>query len=488
MKLRSALLTILTAGLLAPSQAAEGEWKELFNGRDFTGWDKYLGPKKGGYLDPKTEKDPALGLNNDPLGVFTVVEKDGRPAIRVSGQVFGAITTHEAWGNSHYRIEYKWGTKKWPPRAEPQHYRDSGILYWCIGEQGAGSYAWMRSVESNIMEKGVGQWWAVAGTYIDIEGKKVVLEKEPKVPYRGEGPGEQCIIYIPGGPHFTTGEGITSMVDAEKDGEWNVCEVIAWGNTGIHISNDQVALVLTNPRYKEGEREIALSHGRMQLQSEGAELYYRSAKVREISEIPTKYLAHIPPSSPNEDGFAPMLAKNGNQGWAQCGPGHFEIKDGIATGIGGMGLGWYTNRTFTNFVMRGEFKQEGEIADSGIFVRFPNPGTDPWNAVRQGHEFEIGDPKPEHAKDGTGAVYPFKGPVEVPVKPYGDWNNYEITCIDHNYMFRLNGKLITTWTDPQKRTQAGYIGLQNYNDGKIVRHRNLRVKDLPPTNLQLGIK
>ena len=26
---------------------------------------------------------------------------------------------------------------------------------------------------------------------------------------------------------------------------------------------------------------------------------------------------------------------------------------------------------------------------------------------------------------------------------------------------------------------AGYLGLQNYNDGKTVRFRNLRIKELP---------
>jgi hypothetical protein len=101
--------------------------------------------------------------------------------------------------------------------------------------------------------------------------------------------------------------------------------------------------------------------------------------------------------------------------------------------------------------------------------------------VHKGHEFEIGDPKPAKAKDGTGAIYPFKGPVEVPVKAYGEWNDYEITCIDQNYSFRLNGKLITTWTDPKHRSAAGFVGLQNYNDGKVVRHRNVRIKDLPST-------
>jgi hypothetical protein len=459
--------------------AAPVAWKSLFNGKDLSGWDTFLGPKSSGYLDPSTTKEPPLGLNNDPLGVFTVVQKDGAPAIRVSGQLFGAITTHESFSNLHIRVEYKWGEKKWPPRAEPKHYRDSGILYWCIGPHGAGSYAWMRSVECNIMEKGVGQWWGVAGTYVDIEGKKVTLEREPWVPYRGEGPGEQCIVYLPGAPQFTTGEGITSSIDMEKPGEWNVCEVIAWGNVGIHLSNGKVALVLTNPRYKEANREFALHEGKIQLQSEGAELFFRKVEIRPVDEIPVELLSHVPKSSPDETGFTPLFGKGANDGWAQCGAGSFRLENQIATGQGGMGLWWHTNRAYTNFVLRGEFVQEQQGADSGIFFRFPNPGSDPWTAVNHGHEMEIGDETSDKPTWWTGSIYPFHAPASVPVKGLGQWNEYEIVCAGHNYSVRLNGQLVNTWTDPNRRSVAGYIGIQNYEDGKTVRHRNLRVKDLP---------
>ena len=81
-------------------------------------------------------------------------------------------------------------------------------------------------------------------------------------------------------------------------------------------------------------------------------------------------------------------------------------------------------------------------------------------------------------KDGTGAFYPFHGPVEVPVKPWGEWNSYELTCIGPNYSLRLNGRLVNTWTDDQKRPLSGYIGLQNYPYKQAVRHRNLRIKEL----------
>jgi hypothetical protein len=464
---------ITFTGSVIAAETGTAGWKQLFNGRDFDGLDVYLAPPPGA-------KEP-LGLNNDPRGVFTIVTEAGRPAIRVSGEIYGAVTTREEFGDVHIRVEYKWGEKKWPPRAEPKHYRDSGILYWCIGRHGAGSRAWMRSVECNIMEKGVGQWWSVDGVYCDVEGRSVVLEQEPSVPYRGESKGEKCILWQPGTPRFTVKpwDGITSPLDPEKPhGEWNVCEVVAWGNAGIHVLNGQVVLVLTNPRHNENGVERRLSRGKIQLQSEAAELYYRNFEARPISEIPAELLKHVPAEPADEAGFVPLFGKTAGDGWAQCGPGNFTLENGVATGQGGMGLWWHTNRAFTNFVVRGEWLQEGEPSDSGVFVRFPNPGNDPWVAVRRGHEFEIGETKPEQPKDGTGSFYPFHGPVAVPVKPAGEWNAYELICIGPNYSLRINGQLVNTWTDNQSRPLAGYIGLQNYSYPKAVRHRNLRVKDL----------
>jgi hypothetical protein len=462
----------------SPSTAND-RWQSLFNGRDLAGWEKWLGPRKSGYLDPASEAEPALGLDNDPLEVFTVVEKDGAPAIRISGEIFGAITTKESFDNSHILVEYKWGEKKWPPRAEPQHHRDSGILYRCIGPHGAGSYAWKRSVECNIMERGVGQWWSVAGTIVDIEGRKIVLTDDPTVPYQGEGPGEQCIVYERGGPQFTTGEGITSRLDPEKAGEWNVCEVIAWGNVGLHLLEGQVVLALVNPRYREGDREIPLVSGTMQLQSEGAELFVRRVEVRPIDGIPPELFEHVPRSAPDESGFVPLIGEDSAPEWKQCGPGSFAVSAGVATPTGGMGLWWYSKRPFENFVLRGEFLQESTTADSGIYVRFPDPGDDPWNAVKTGHEIEIGDPEPENPAWRTGSLYPFRASSKANTRTAGEWNEYEIVCTGHDYSVRINGEIVTTWSDPGKRSARGYIGIQNYDDGSKVRHRNLRIKDLP---------
>src|SRR5262249_47994563 len=88
------LLSILPPwGLLAGEPAAE--WRQLFNGKDLDGWETYLAPPAGSRVP--------LGLNNDPRGVFTLAAVDGAPAIRVSGEIYGAVTTRDSFSNFHVR-------------------------------------------------------------------------------------------------------------------------------------------------------------------------------------------------------------------------------------------------------------------------------------------------------------------------------------------------------------------------------------------------
>ena len=192
-------------------------------------------------------------------------------------------------------------------------------------------------------------------------------------------------------------------------------------------------------------------------------------------------IAKIRPGADDETGFRPLFGKDAQDGWAQCGPGGFTLTNGVATSHGGMGLWWHTNRTFTNFVVRGEWRLETADADTGVFLRFPDPGHDPWNAVRRGHELEIGDdPAGQEPAWRTGALYPFSPPARVPTRPIGEWNRFELITVGHTYVVRINGETVNVWTDPQRRSGSGYIGLQNYQEGKGSQHRNLRVKDLPP--------
>jgi tetrahydromethanopterin S-methyltransferase subunit G len=196
MRMKAGILsaTVVTSLLLAvASRAADAaaEWKQLFNGRDLEGWDTYVAAPSG-------SKTP-FGLNNDPRRVFEVTNTGGATAIHVSGEIYGAITTRDAFTNFHVRVEFKWGEKRWPPRANVG--RDSGILYCGVGEPNPHT-GWLTSVENNIMEKGVGQWWSVNGAVIDVEGEWITPAMEPKIPYKKEGSGEKNIVYRKGAPRI----------------------------------------------------------------------------------------------------------------------------------------------------------------------------------------------------------------------------------------------------------------------------------------------
>ncbi len=159
------------------------------------------------------------------------------------------------------------------------------------------------------------------------------------------------------------------------------------------------------------------------------------------------------------------------KGWHQAGPGHFELHDGMITARDGMGLLW-NDHSFTNFIARVEFKTEKHEDNSGVFVRFPDPGNDPAVAINRGHEIQICETE-DH--NHTGAIYTFQDATSLPIKPLGEWNQMEIKVVGHVYTISLNGRVINQYTST--RGLKGLIGLQNH--WGAVSFRKVTVEELP---------
>ena len=159
-------------------------------------------------------------------------------------------------------------------------------------------------------------------------------------------------------------------------------------------------------------------------------------------------------------------------GWSMCGPGEFQIEDGALKATGGMGMLWYSDASFRDFTLRLQWKVEHETDNSGVFVRFPDPGDDPWIAVNQGYELQICDEAPE--KHNTGSIYSFQGSTSMPTRAIGEWNDYEISVIDQHYTIKVNGQLVNEFDG--ERSREGYFGMQNHDDGSPVRFRNIRIQ------------
>jgi hypothetical protein len=278
---RAVIAFVMMAGLVP----ADDAWRPLMNGRDLTGWETWLSkPHKSSTVEGLNRNDKgeyveSLGLNRDPNKVFSIVTEDGRSALRVSGEVWGGLSTLEEFENYHFRAEFKWGQKKWPPREKTV--RDNGLLYHAVGKHGAGSGAWLKSFEMQIQEHDCGDFHSVAGVLADVEA----VPKNPSQP-NGD------LLYRKGAQKVTgVARRIWKDPDNEKpSGEWNVVEVLCVGQTSVHVVNGRVTMVLTGLRHKVDGKEVPLTRGRIQIQSESAEIYWRNLEVRPLSEIPPSYL------------------------------------------------------------------------------------------------------------------------------------------------------------------------------------------------------
>lgn len=227
-----------------------------FNGLDLTGFYAYT--KDHGYYDPNK--------------VFTV--HDG--LIHISGEEFGGVATCGNYRNYHLIAEWKWGGKTYAPRKTAS--RDSGILLHCVGPDGAVGGQWMESIECQIIEGGCGDLLMVGGLgkpsltcetrtgpdkglYYE-KGGKAVTQDSGRYNWWGRDPEWKDVL------------GVRGRRDVEKPtGEWNRMEVICDGDKITNIVNGYVVNVGT---------KSSLTDGKIQFQSEGAEIFFRKIEIRPL--------------------------------------------------------------------------------------------------------------------------------------------------------------------------------------------------------------
>jgi len=226
----------------------------LFNGKDLEGFYTWL--KDSRYEDPR--------------GVFSV--QNG--VIRISGEEWGGLVTRQAFRDYHLVVEWKWGAKTWPPRAGRA--RDSGILVHSNGPDGGYNGVWMESIEHQIIEGGCGDFIVVRGSggaslTVEAEigpnnemywkrGAEAITRTSGRFDWFGRDPQWKDVLNFRGAR------------DVERPaGEWNRSETICEGPRITNIVNGVTVneAVRATPDY-----------GRIQIQSEGAEILLRMVELR----------------------------------------------------------------------------------------------------------------------------------------------------------------------------------------------------------------
>jgi hypothetical protein len=268
--------SIVLLGADAPAPAIPDFAKQLpafksgapvfaFNGRDLEGWYTYLHNEK----------------YEDPNEVFTI--QDG--LLCISGQGMGGITTKQTFKDYHLVTEWKWGQRTWDLLDQGKltrranNARDSGILVHGVGADDAAYGHWLESIEVQIIEGGVGDFIVVGGK----NAPSLTVET------RGE---DKALYFEPGGkpivkrggrinwwgrdPDWKDTLGYRGPRDVEAPhGQWNRLEVVCDG--------DRISTILNGYLVNAG---IDSSHteGKIQLQSEGAEILFRKIEIRPLTK------------------------------------------------------------------------------------------------------------------------------------------------------------------------------------------------------------
>ena len=252
--LRSSLsLLLITCVLSVPFASAAEEkhgndgWISLFNGKDFTGWYTYL---------------DSSGKNKDPKGVFKV--EDG--VIHILESDNGYLATNQDFSNVRIHVEYKWGAKR---RTEGK--RNSGLLYLAVGPDAI----YPTSLECQIEETDVGDLWIVNGAAVTaffIAPSFPMYDDDMQAGTRvRSAPGDSLRVLKSG--------------DFENRDGWNSVDVILQGDQSTHLVNGRIvnhARDIQQPDPTNPSRMVPLKSGRILLEAEGSEIWFRDVRVKPL--------------------------------------------------------------------------------------------------------------------------------------------------------------------------------------------------------------
>ena len=189
-------------------------------------------------------------------------------------------------------------------------------------------------------------------------------------------------------------------------------------------------------------------------------------------------------------------------GWTDVNttPETWFVKDGLLV-CKGKPIGvMRSNRQYENFVLHIEWRHMEPGGNSGVFA-WSNGTAAPGKRLPKGVEvqmLELDWPKLHKHRDGTlppiayvhGEVWGTNGLHTVPdnprgirsksienrCKPRGEWNYYDVVCVDGVVKLSVNGKFVN---GVSKATQKkGYLCLES--EGAEIHFRNIRILELPP--------
>ena len=133
------------------------------------------------------------------------------------------------------------------------------------------------------MEGNYGDWWSVGGSEADIHARRENNSED--------------FIYDPEAPLITLGDNQYCKSDTNfeiDESNWILVELICFQDKSLHIINGHVVMELVHSRQLvQNNTTLPLTKGSIQLQSEGAECFFKEIRIKKITKIPDQYIGYF---------------------------------------------------------------------------------------------------------------------------------------------------------------------------------------------------
>jgi hypothetical protein len=214
-------------------------------------------------------------------------------------------------------------------------------------------------------------------------------------------------------------------------------------------------------------------------------------------------LGALEPCAPAQaPAFFPLFNGKDLSGWVDVNTSRetWTVRDGMLVCSGHPTGVMRTERQYENFVLHIEWRHMEAGGNSGVFL-WSDATPAPQRPLPKGLEvqmLELEWPRLNPEKDGSprhpgyvsGELFGANGlevtpenqsgrrsmSVEMRCKGKGEWNTYDVVCVDGAVKLSINGKFVNGVTGSSVR--KGYLCLES--EGAEIHFRNIHLLELPP--------
>jgi hypothetical protein len=249
------------SGLLAATPEDQG-WRALFNGNNLEGW-TFFHDKVG-----DRDLHNAVSIEDGVLHFL------GPRFDATQRSTMGHIATVDQWSDYHLRLEFKWGNRRFAPRSLQR--RNSGILYHMRPET---DRLFPDCVEFQVEEGDVGDAVMVNTKALQgplFGGTPLWPNWIPSLPKAYEAPlvvGDMARQWFRHSGHY------------EQLDDWNTLDLYAFGDQAAHLVNGRIVLTIYSMIGRPpapGAQSKPLTGGRIALEFEAAEVFFRHVMIRPL--------------------------------------------------------------------------------------------------------------------------------------------------------------------------------------------------------------